>query len=295
MKLTCDTIKDMLPLYVENIACHDTCVLVEEHIESCENCEKELASLRDKSSPPIDTNILPLKRIQSLLSKQKFLTIILSVIVTITIAILVIGYLTTPEYFSYVKSGVNIMETEDKTVLVDFKGKVSGYSIEKYYSDDGKGYVYHIAAWNNYWNRFLNKKNIAKFVLNPDEEAVLSVYYSSNDGNEDTLVYGTGQVPYGGMISLPRLTLGYYAYIAAFIVLVLSICWVANRRSKNGRMVISNLLVAPLGYLLANLLIKGFNPKSYSFIRDFYLIILIMFLLIFVMMLGVKLVRDNRK
>ena len=41
MKIKCNVIKDILPLYIENIASEDTRVLIEEHIDECEDCKKK--------------------------------------------------------------------------------------------------------------------------------------------------------------------------------------------------------------------------------------------------------------
>ena len=40
-KFSCDTVRDMLPLYVDNIVSDDTRAIVEEHIASCDACRKE--------------------------------------------------------------------------------------------------------------------------------------------------------------------------------------------------------------------------------------------------------------
>ena len=43
MKITCDVIKDILPLYAENMISADTKMIVDEHISSCHDCEKKLS------------------------------------------------------------------------------------------------------------------------------------------------------------------------------------------------------------------------------------------------------------
>lgn len=45
MKIDCDVIKDLLPLYVENIASEASRNLVEEHCRSCESCKKVMESM----------------------------------------------------------------------------------------------------------------------------------------------------------------------------------------------------------------------------------------------------------
>ena len=42
MKISCSVIRDILPLYVENMVSEDTKEIVEEHIKDCEECKKNL-------------------------------------------------------------------------------------------------------------------------------------------------------------------------------------------------------------------------------------------------------------
>lgn len=42
MRITCEIIKDILPLYYDNICSQDSRNLVDEHLAECTNCRKEL-------------------------------------------------------------------------------------------------------------------------------------------------------------------------------------------------------------------------------------------------------------
>lgn len=46
MRNECNIIRDILPLYVENIVSEDTVSFVEEHLEGCADCREELKSVR---------------------------------------------------------------------------------------------------------------------------------------------------------------------------------------------------------------------------------------------------------
>ena len=45
MKISCDVIRDLLPLYVEDMLSNDSKNIVDEHIEQCESCGDELKKL----------------------------------------------------------------------------------------------------------------------------------------------------------------------------------------------------------------------------------------------------------
>ena len=45
MEISCDIIKDILPLYAEDMVSNATREMVDEHLCKCDDCTKELASL----------------------------------------------------------------------------------------------------------------------------------------------------------------------------------------------------------------------------------------------------------
>ena len=47
MKISCDVIRDLLPLYVEDMLSNDSKNIVDEHIEQCESCRDELKKLSE--------------------------------------------------------------------------------------------------------------------------------------------------------------------------------------------------------------------------------------------------------
>ena len=47
MKINCDVIRDLLPLYVDGISSKESTRLVEEHISECNGCRAVLGDLRN--------------------------------------------------------------------------------------------------------------------------------------------------------------------------------------------------------------------------------------------------------
>lgn len=56
MKITCDVIRDLLPLYHDDICSPDTRELVEAHIQTCEDCKRELEKYTTEIIGGIDMN-----------------------------------------------------------------------------------------------------------------------------------------------------------------------------------------------------------------------------------------------
>ena len=46
MKLNCEVIRDLLPLYAEHIASPASTALVEEHLQECDACRAELEQMQ---------------------------------------------------------------------------------------------------------------------------------------------------------------------------------------------------------------------------------------------------------
>jgi len=54
MKLSCEVIKDLLPLYYDKVCSKESCSLVEEHLTQCPQCVHELQKLKmDFENPTI--------------------------------------------------------------------------------------------------------------------------------------------------------------------------------------------------------------------------------------------------
>lgn len=275
MKVTCNIIRDVLPLYVENMVSDDTSLMIEEHIEGCQDCTNYLNEIKTSSNPPIDTDISPLLKIKSTLRKKKIKTAIMSIMLSIIIGVILIAFLTAPEYIPYSEKSVVISEIEDGTVLAIFTDQVSGFNINSYPTDDNTGYIYHITTWDNIWNQRINVSRGNNTVLNTNDENVVAVYYYQTNLEDDILIYGKDIVPNGGVVTLPRLFLVYYLIIAIASIAFCVLMMILFRRNEKVFNLAKKLLFLPVAYLIGHLIIKGFKTVSYSATRDFYAILLI--------------------
>lgn len=116
MKNECNIIRDILPLYIENIASKDSVSFVDEHMEKCEKCRVVLADMRVSAS--IEENYknnttedaIPLQLLKKKMNRKKLLTIIISSVATL-IAVLGMLFLTIMYGFPVHSENINI-ETE---------------------------------------------------------------------------------------------------------------------------------------------------------------------------------------
>ena len=136
----------------------------------------------------------------------------------------------------------------------------------------------------------LGKVESARTLFTLDATNCTAVYYSPNNGQDDVLLCGSRD---GGVISLPRLALGYYVLLSFTLLITLSIAFFLCRRKKAGK-TLGHLALIPACYLTGHLLVKGFVTTSYQMQRDFSLIVLTGALLYAAMLLAGELLRQRR-
>lgn len=72
MKISCEVIKDLLPLYHDGVCSKESSQLVEEHLTECDDCKAELKSMGDRLTVP-DTkqNMAEAEAVKKLSKKWK--------------------------------------------------------------------------------------------------------------------------------------------------------------------------------------------------------------------------------
>jgi len=94
MKNECNIIRDILPLYVENLVSADTAVFVEAHLETCEACRAELEHMKHPGSvepavpDPQDSGVMPLKTFKKQWNKRKRMLVGITVFITAVVVLL---------------------------------------------------------------------------------------------------------------------------------------------------------------------------------------------------------------
>lgn len=297
MSISCDVIKDLIPLYVEDMVSEESARLVEEHLETCEDCRSLLNELKQQEHFPADKNGMPLRKIKSSLRKKKVLTILLTFVFTLLISVIGFAFLTVPNYIPYSEDMLNVRELADGSVMVEFSEEISGYEVHSSPSEVHNGNVYNITAWNTTLEEKLRPNEIGSVIINPDNEAVSSIYYYQTDGELNRLLYGNDEYPNGGALILPRLYLSYSLLTAILFVILCSIVVLIFLRKKKIVRAATILLFLPLSYIVAHGIVKGPHTASYHADRDFLVMLLITILLYSSFLIGLKLLslRKERK
>ncbi|WP_273128263.1 zf-HC2 domain-containing protein [Bacillus weihaiensis] len=296
MTVTCNIIRDVLPLYLENMCSDDSSKMIEEHVAHCQDCQIYLKEMKNSHEmPPIDMDMSPFRKIKSTLRRKKFLTVIFSMMLSIIVVMITIAFLTAPEYIPFSENSVEIKQIDNGSVIASFDDSVSGYKISSYPADDNSGYIYDITTWDSIWHKYITKSRTNNTILNPNNERVAAVYYYQTNGSENALIYGKDRLLNGGSVTLPRLVLPYYAWIAFTLVVIGALLMTLFRTHKKAFNLTMKIVLLPVSYLMGHFLIKGLSPTSYNATRDFYAILLVMIPVYIALVTGTRLVKEYNK
>lgn len=98
-KISCDIVKDMLPLYYDNICSNDSKQMVEEHLIECDDCKRELEGLEDALKISMDeiasnrNEGSVIKHISSIWNRSRVMSFIKGVLISMILLLLItLGY-----------------------------------------------------------------------------------------------------------------------------------------------------------------------------------------------------------
>lgn len=117
MRNDCSIVRDLLPLYMENMVSEDTAAFIKEHLADCSTCSKALGDMNTPIIPVAKTDAAPLKNIKKQLHKNKVRTIVLTVMVVFALATSIFSYLTSPSYYPYTPELLSVAENRTERWL----------------------------------------------------------------------------------------------------------------------------------------------------------------------------------
>ncbi len=319
MSKECSIVRDLLPLYIEDMVSADTGEFVKEHLGGCEACRAEWEGMKrsqtqekgqkeangkespnDKADAAVGDEVAPLVSIQRKLRKQKGKTILCTGLFLVALFVSAFACLSIPVYFPYEAELFTIKDNGDESITITFDERVTDYLLvtDAYNCaeegiTEGMG-TYQISAWTSLWDTWFSKRGVQSVTIQKGVTEEISVYYTSNDGREDVCVYGEPIIS-GGVITLPRHVLSYYFVLAVICTGVLFIIWLFVRRKTKGKTVIETMLYYPISYCIAHVIIAGYRPSTYTSGRDFMFILFISILIYGGVLLARSIYRERKE
>lgn len=281
MMNNCQIIKDLLPLYKEELLSEESKTFVENHLKTCPECEnllKDQIQIENKETKPLD---FVEKRIKK---ESRYFTLAVLALIG-SILIFIISYLNTPRHFEHEKDLYKVYKSKD-IYTVEFSDKVSG--IDYIDTED----AIYLDAYTTKYDEIFNKERPRKS-LTFHKDKLKTVLYQNHESMPN-MVIGSGEVR---QTLLPRLFLGFYARLSiiGFVGLGLLIFLIEKIRKKSISLLIKTLLIGgPLALFLAIIGLKGLNTSTYYPVSDFkYIAFLALGIYLFFIFLS--LARDQKR
>jgi hypothetical protein len=134
MKNEFNIIRDILPLYVEDMVSADTSAFVEEHLEKCAECRADWENLKKTSQieeVPLakqDNDILPLRAIKKKWKRKKAVLICTTVLITILISVIGLYFCEPVQEFVLTKRP-NEINADTVVILHSSNGDISSQEV----------------------------------------------------------------------------------------------------------------------------------------------------------------------
>lgn len=141
MDISCNIIRDLLPLYAENMVSEDSKRLVDEHLCGCDGCTMELRTLKKAEAVPMETDVTSLKRVEVTIRRRKILTVMAVMLTAAALIVTGMVWLFTPYTLEKTEAIEAVWATEDGALAIDYARGVTGKATQAIMSPDNAAKV----------------------------------------------------------------------------------------------------------------------------------------------------------
>lgn len=218
MKVSCDVIKDILPLYVENMVSDDTRNLVDQHICDCSGCAEALINANSNPKVPVETDIKPLKNVEKQIRSKKRWTVATAVVISITLLTSIMMFLFVPFWLT-AEEAIEYVELMDDGYI---KFKTSDLSYGHYGFGVGLRQHHGILEKGVRWRMIysppvsqeMNEATREGYYGYPPSFINTNFYYIDfTDGTVEKLLWDGGNAVMTGQIIFPNDNWRQYAWV----------------------------------------------------------------------------------
>ena len=128
MKVSCDIIRDLLPLYAENMVSQASRDMVDEHLRGCDECAKQLGILKKAQAIPVETDAPGLKKIRKAIVRRRVLAVTMAVMLVITLVLGAALLWEAPIWLDADQAVKGVMEMEDGSIRIYYTDIIQGIS-----------------------------------------------------------------------------------------------------------------------------------------------------------------------
>ena len=192
MEISCNVIRDLLPLYAEDMVSEDSRDLVEKHIRECQDCSMILNRTVHPVEVITDGTDTALKEVKRQIDRRRSTTAWFAVWLTAALVCCIWAFLCSPLYLPYeeaIKSvEITDYENQGNYVNLEFSDRVEDLAYYVYENEESV-HVEVIMAKTTRMNWFLSQDNLeTRGIKFP---AAFDIWYRElGVTNNDTLIFG---------------------------------------------------------------------------------------------------------
>ncbi len=197
MKIQCEIIRDILPLYAEDMVSRPTREMVEKHLEECEGCTRELDDLK-KAEEPLQINQLnSLNRISSIIHSSRILSVTAAVLILLSIGVWLWAFLHVPVFLDVEDAVSSVYQQDNGALVIDYYDYVRG-SVGITQPGYTQGHICYSTRWDilalryGWLDRVFDRKLVSGCMWYESEDG-RGVIIQADEGTqpEDVLDWGT--------------------------------------------------------------------------------------------------------
>ena len=194
--IPCGVIRDLLPLYTEELCSEESRALVENHLKDCPDCRSVKEGMKKTEPLPVDSGE-SLKKMKRELRNRRGRVAAMAALLVFVLLVAAFSWYSKPEYYPYSENLISVREFGDK-IEISFTG-VARACLETREDPEG-GTMAILYAWTSPMDR---RSKIDTMTI-PKVDAL---YYCWEAKGENTVLLA-GETDAAGMVVLPRLVRG---------------------------------------------------------------------------------------
>ena len=179
MDISCDIIRDLLPLYAEDLVSEDSRKLVDDHLCTCDPCTKQLGILKKATAIPIEVETKSLKRVENTLRRRRVLTVAAVLMTVASLTVTAMTWLLTPYPLTAEEAIEGVELREDGALAIDFARGVQGHAGRGIFDADNYGHIGFTNRYDWYQAKKLDKQ--LEGMTQEEVEAYIMDIYKSEE------------------------------------------------------------------------------------------------------------------
>ena len=200
MKMSCNIIRDLLPLYIDNVCSLESREMIEEHLKECSECKAYMESMsvdapKEKELIQIDPinesrKASSFRDIKKKIQQRLILTATITALVIVCVSFAVIGGLKSVDRIVEYDKNLSVSMVDGSLIGRLYGSSYSNLKIKNVSINDGdssSNYIFYKVS-DTVWDDISTSKNMmTEYVICPEEKSadmVDRVYYYTGEFSE---------------------------------------------------------------------------------------------------------------